>query len=61
MEVVNFIKAWTATRGKELAYSNSMIERALDKLAGAFRFRGTKPEEIAIAKQLQKAENYERY
>jgi hypothetical protein len=42
-----------ATRGKELAYSNSMIERALDKLAGAFRFRGSKPEEIAIAKQLQ--------
>jgi hypothetical protein len=33
-----------------------MIERALDKLAGAFRFRGTKPEEIALAKQTAKSE-----
>jgi len=44
-----------AKKGKELAYSSSKIERALDKLAGAFRFRGTKPEEIAKSKQLQKA------
>ena len=44
-----------ATRGKELAYSNSKLERGLDKLASAFRFRGTKPEEIAIAKQMQNA------
>ena len=44
-----------ATRGKELAYSNSQIERALDKLASAFRFRGTKPAEIATAKQMQNA------
>src|SRR6056300_1440883 len=42
-----------AKRGKELAYSNSKIERGLDKLASAFRFRGTKPEEIAKAKQVQ--------
>jgi len=42
-----------ATRGKEIAYSNSMIARGLDRLASAFRFRGTKPEEIAKAKQVQ--------
>src|SRR6056300_990767 len=42
-----------ATRGKELAYSYSMIARGLDRLASAFRFRGTKPEEIAKAKQVQ--------
>jgi hypothetical protein len=42
-----------ATRGKELAYSNSMIARGLDRLASTFRFRGTKPEEIAKAKQIQ--------
>jgi hypothetical protein len=44
-----------AKRGKELAYSSSKIEKGLDKLASAFRFRGTKPEEIATAKQTQKA------
>ena len=44
-----------AKRGKELAYSSSKIEKGLDKLASAFRFRGTKPEEVAIAKQQQKA------
>jgi len=44
-----------AKRGKELAYSSSIIEKGLDKLASAFRFRGTKPEEIATAKQTQKA------
>jgi len=43
-----------ATRGKELAYSNTMLERGLDRLASAFRFRGTKPQEIALAKQQQK-------
>tara|TARA_R100000005_G_scaffold49440_1_gene23749 strand:- start:1248 stop:5243 length:3996 start_codon:yes stop_codon:yes gene_type:complete len=43
-----------AKRGKELAYSNSQIEKGLDKLASAFRFRGTKPQEVAEAKQLQK-------
>jgi hypothetical protein len=42
-----------ATRGKELAYSSSRIEKALDKLAASFRFRGTKPEEVAVAKQVQ--------
>ncbi len=44
-----------AKRGKELAYSSSKIERGLDKLGSVFRFRGTKPEEIAFAKQTQKA------
>ena len=44
-----------AKRGRDLAYSSSKIEKGLDKLASAFRFRGTKPEEIAIAKQQQKA------
>ena len=44
-----------AKKGKELAYSNSSIERGLDKLASAFRFRGTKPQEVAVAKQQQQA------
>jgi len=44
-----------AKRGKELAYSSSKIERGLDKLGSIFRFRGTKPEQIAAAKQTQKA------
>ena len=44
-----------AKKGKELAYSNSQIERGLDKLASAFRFRGTKPLEVAVAKQQQQA------
>ena len=44
-----------AKRGKELAYSNSQLERGLDKLASAFRFRGTKPQEVAVAKQQQQA------
>ncbi len=44
-----------AKRGKELAYSSSKIERGLDKLGSIFRFRGTKPEQIATAKQTQKA------
>ena len=44
-----------AKRGKELAYSSSRIEKGLDKLASAFRFRGTKPQEIAVAKQTQQA------
>ena len=44
-----------ATRGKELAYSNSMLARGLDRLASIFRFRGAKPEEISSAKQTQKA------
>ena len=41
-------------RGKELAYSSSAIARALDKFASAFRFRGTKPQEVAEAKKTQK-------
>ena len=44
-----------AKRGKELAYSSSRLEKGLDKLASVFRFRGTKPAEVATAKQQQKA------
>jgi hypothetical protein len=44
-----------AKRGKELAYSSSKIERGLDKLGSVFRFRGTKPQEIALSKQQQNA------
>ena len=44
-----------ATKGKELAYSSSKLEKGLDKLASIFRFRGTKPEQIAAAKQQQQA------
>jgi hypothetical protein len=44
-----------AKRGKEAAYSSSKLARGLDKLASIFRFRGTKPQEIAAAKQQQKA------
>jgi len=43
-----------AKRGKELAYSSSAIERGLDKFSAAFRFRGTKPQQIAEAKKTQK-------
>jgi hypothetical protein len=44
-----------AKRGKELAYSSSKIEKGLDKLGSVFRFRGTKPQEIALSKQQQNA------
>ena len=44
-----------AKRGKELAYSSGVFNQALDKFAGAFRFRGTKPIEVAEAKKTQKA------
>ena len=43
-----------ANRGKELAYSSATLNKALDKLAAAFRFRGSKPLEVALAKQTQK-------
>ena len=43
-----------AKRGKELAYSSSAIARGLDKFGAAFRFRGTKPQEVAEAKKTQK-------
>ena len=44
-----------AKKGKEWAYSSSQINRGLDKLASAFRFRGTKPMEVAVGKKTQKA------
>jgi len=44
-----------AKRGKELAYSSSAIARGLDKFGAAFRFRGTKPQEVAEAKKTQRA------
>ena len=41
--------------GKNKVYSDSAIERAVDKLAGAFRFRGYKPREQALAKSQEQA------
>lgn len=38
-----------ATRGKEFAYSNSKIERVLNKAAGLFRARADKPEEVFLS------------
>ena len=42
-------------KGKDLAYSDSAIERKLDKLGGVFRFRGNKPVQQAIAKEQESA------
>ena len=42
-----------ATRGKQLAYSNSKIEKYLDKVGGFFRPRGAKPQEIFLAKRTE--------
>ena len=44
-----------AKRGKELAYNSGILNQALDKFGAAFRFRGTKPQEVAEAKKTQKA------
>jgi len=44
-----------AKRGKELAYSSGAIDKGLDKFSAAFRFRGTKPQQVAEAKKTQKA------
>ena len=42
-----------ATRGKELAYSNKLIERQLDTVASWFRPRGPKPQEIFLSKRTE--------
>ena len=42
-----------AKRGKDLAYSDSQFLRLVDKLGGAFRARGRKPQEIFEAKMKQ--------
>ncbi len=42
-----------AKQGKHLAYSDSAIERAVDKFASVFRFRGSKPIEQAVAKETE--------
>lgn len=42
-----------ATRGKELAYSNKLIERQLDTVASWFRPRGAKPQEIFLSKRTE--------
>ena len=42
-------------RGRDLAYSSSKIERAVDKIGAAFRPRGTRPKEQFLAKEAQKA------
>ena len=40
-------------RGKELAYSDSQFLRLVDKVGGAFRARGRKPQEVFEAKMRQ--------
>lgn len=42
-----------ATRGKELAYSNSVLERFFDKVGSLARARGAKPQEIFEAKRFE--------
>ncbi len=42
-----------ATRGKELAYSNSLLERFFDKIGSTVRARGAKPQEIFEAKRFE--------
>ena len=42
-----------ATRGKELAYSNSQLERFFDKVGSAFRARGAKPQELFEGKRTE--------
>ena len=42
-----------ATRGKELAYSNSALERFFDKVGSTVRARGAKPQEIFEAKRFE--------
>ena len=42
-----------ATRGKELAYSNSVLERFFDKVGSLVRARGAKPQEIFEGKRTE--------
>jgi len=42
------------TRGKQLAYSNSQIEKVVDKIGGFFRPRGAQPQEVFLAKATEK-------
>ena len=42
-----------ATRGKELTYSNSVLERFFDKVGSTVRARGAKPQEIFEAKRTE--------
>jgi hypothetical protein len=47
-----------ATKGKDLAYSNSLLERWVDKwIAQPFRARGVKPSEVA--REVRKTEGFE--
>ena len=48
------IKA-AATRGKQLAYSNSKLEKFFDKIFGALRARGYKPQDVFEAKMTENA------
>ena len=41
---------WLGQRGKELAYSNSKLERFFDGVGSALRPRGNKPQELFLAK-----------
>lgn len=43
-----------ATRGKQLAFSNKKIERALSKFGGFFRPRGDAPQEVFLARAAEK-------
>ena len=43
-----------ATRGKELAYSSSLLERTFDKIGSFLRPRETNPQEIFLAKMGEK-------
>ena len=44
-----------ATRGKKLAYSNSKLEKFFDKIFGALRARGYKPQQVFEAKMTENA------
>jgi len=44
-----------AEQGRYLAYSDSQLARAFDKIGGAFRFRQFMPEEQALAKESENA------
>jgi hypothetical protein len=44
-----------ATRGKKLAYSNSKLEKVFDRIFGALRARGYKPQQVFEAKMTENA------
>jgi len=46
-----------AKRGKDLAYSNSLLDRSFNRLGGAFRARGNKPQELFESKMQMQGRN----